>query len=128
MSPRHWIPSLLINAVALWAAVRLVPGIVFEGGPLTLLAIAFAFGVLNVLVRPVLQLLSCTILIFTLGLFTFVINAVVLWMTAKLVSAFGVRFEAPLFWPAFAGALVVTIVSTVLSWFLPREQPRERES
>jgi putative membrane protein len=127
MSTRHWILSLLVNAVALWAAVRIVPGIVFEGGPLTLLGIALAFGVMNVLVRPVLQILSCSILILTLGLFTFVINAVVLWLTAKLVSAFGVRFEAPLFWPAFAGALVVTIVSTVLSWFLPREELRERD-
>ncbi len=119
MSPSRWLFRLVINAVALWAAVEVVPGIRFDGGPLALGGIAFAFGLLNAFVRPLLQLLSCSILILTLGLFTFVINAVVLWMTAKVVSAFGIPFEAPLFWPAFVGALVITFVSTVLSWVVP---------
>jgi putative membrane protein len=113
---------LAVSALALYAAVRLVPGIVFQGGPLALLGVALVFGVLNAIVRPVLLLLSCPMLILTLGLFTFVLNAVVLWMTAAFSSMLGIRFEAPLFVPAFLGALVVSIVSTVLSLILPEER------
>lgn len=110
---------LLINALGLWLALWLVPGITFDGGPLALLGVAFVFGVLNAVVRPVLRLLTCPILILTLGLFTFVLNAVMLWLTAALSDALGLGFHASLFLPAFLGALVVSAVSTVLSWFLP---------
>ena len=112
---------LVINALGLWAAVRLVPGIRFEKSPLALLGVALVFGVLNAVVRPILMLLTCPMLILTLGLFTFVLNAIVLWMTAALSDALGLRFEAPLFLPAFLGALVVSVVSTLLSWLVPDE-------
>lgn len=123
----RFLARLLINAVALWAAIELVPGLRFDGGPLALLGVALVFGVLNAVVRPILQLLSCPILILTLGLFTFVLNAVVLWMTAALSDALGLRFEAPLFLPAFLGALVISVVSLLLSWIVPDEK-REGES
>lgn len=110
---------LAINALALLAAVKLVPGVVFEGGPLALLGVALVFGILNAIVRPILMILTCPMLILTLGLFTFVLNAVVLALTAACSDALGLKFAAPLFLPAFLGALVVTAVSTVLSWFLP---------
>jgi putative membrane protein len=114
----RFILRLAINALALLAAVRLVPGVSFAGGPLALAGVALVFGALNALVRPVLRLLSCPLLILTLGLFTFVLNAVMLRLTAGLSGALGLRFEAPLFLPAFLGALVVSLVSTVLSWLL----------
>ncbi len=117
---------LLINAAALWAAIYVVPGLTFEGGPLALLGVALVFGVLNAVLRPVLLLLSCPVLILTLGLFTFVLNAIVLWMTAALSDALGLRFSAPLFAPAFLGALVVSAVSLVLSWILPDEPTKTR--
>ena len=123
----RFVLRILINALGLWAAVRLVPGIVFEGGWLALLGVALVFGVLNAVVRPVLQLLTCPILILTLGLFTFVLNAVVLWLTSALSDALGLRFFAPWFLPAFLGALVVSAVSTVLSWLLPDPQRRADE-
>lgn len=119
---------LLINAVALWAAVRVVPGLSFEGGPLALVGVALVFGLLNAIVRPILLLLSCPMLILTLGLFTFVLNAIVLWMTASLSDALGLRFSAPLFAPAFLGALVVSAVSLVLSWILPDEKVKTRKA
>lgn len=115
----RFVVRLAINALGLWAAVKLVPGIVFDGGPIALLGVALVFGVLNAVVRPVLKLLTCPVLILTLGLFTFVLNAVVLWMTAALSDALGLRFAAPLFVPAFLGALVVSAVSLTLSWLLP---------
>lgn len=120
----RFILRLGINALGLWAAVRLVPGIRFEGGPLALLGVALVFGVLNAVVRPVLMLLTCPLLIVTLGLFTFVLNAVVLWLAALLSDALGLGFEAPWFLPAFLGALVVSAVSVLLSWMLPDSETR----
>src|SRR5262249_20010299 len=74
----RFLPRLLISATALWVAVQLVPGITYQGGVLPLLAVALVFGVLNAFVRPLLTLLSLPFLIITLGLFTFVLNAVML--------------------------------------------------
>jgi putative membrane protein len=109
---------LLVNAAALWVAVRLVPGISFAGDEVRLLLVALVFGVVNAVVRPVLVLLTLPVLILTLGLFTFVLNALMLWLTSALSGALGLGFHVAGFWAAFFGALVVTIVSAVLSLFV----------
>jgi putative membrane protein len=110
---------LLINAAALWVATRIVSGVTFTGDPLYLFLVALVFGVLNALVRPVLTLLTCPLLILTLGLFTFVINGVILWLTSALSGKLGIGFHVSGFWPAFWGALVVSIVSILLSLLIP---------
>jgi putative membrane protein len=115
--PMKLILRVVINALALGAAAWLVPGI-RAGSVTSLLLIALVFGVLNALVRPFLKLLSCPLLILTLGLFTLVLNAVMLLMTARLGQAFGIDFRVDGFWTAFLGALVVSVVSVVLSWIL----------
>ena len=109
---------LLVNAAALWVATRIVPGVHHEGGPLALLAVALVFGLLNALVRPLLKVLTCPLLILTLGLFTFVINALILWLTGALSDSLGIGFHVDGFWAAFWGALVVTVVSVLLSVFV----------
>jgi putative membrane protein len=109
---------LLISATALWVAVLLIPGITYEGGLLPFLAVALVFGILNAILRPVLKLLTCPLLILTLGLFTLVINAFLLWLTGALSEALKLDFHVSGFWAAFFGALVVSIVSFLLSVFL----------
>src|SRR5688572_9244272 len=109
---------LLINAAALWAATRLVPGISFDGDWRLLFVVALLFGLLNVLVRPILKLLTLPFLIITLGLFIFVLNAVMLWLTSAISDALGLGFHVDGFRAAFFGALVVTVVSFVLSLFV----------
>lgn len=109
---------LLINAAALWAATRLVPGISFTGDWRLLFVVTLVFGVLNVSVRPVLMLLTFPFLIVTLGLFTFVLNAVMLWLTSAVSGALGLGFHVDGFLAAFVGALVVSVVSFVLSLFV----------
>jgi putative membrane protein len=109
---------LLINAAALWAATRLVPGISYDGGWPTLFVVALVFGVINVSVRPVLMLLTLPFLIVTLGLFTFVLNALMLWLTSAISDGLGLGFRVDGFGAAFFGALVVTVVSFVLSLFV----------
>ena len=113
---------LLINAAALWVATKIVPGVTCSGGGAALLLVALVFGVLNALVRPLLALLSCPLLILTLGLFTFVINAVILLLTSALSGSLGLGFHVDGFWAAFLGALVVTLVSVLLSVFV-RDSP-----
>lgn len=108
---------VVINALALGAADFLLEGI-RAGSVTSLVLTALVFGVLNALVRPLLKLLSCPLLVLTLGLFTFILNAVMLLLTAKLGQLFGIDFHVDGFWTAFLGALVVSVVSVVLSWIL----------
>lgn len=114
----HLIIRLLINAAALWAATRVVPGLSFNGDWRTLFAVALVFGVLNAVVRPVLKLLTFPFLIITLGLFIFVLNAIMLWLTGVVSEAAGLGFDVRGFRAAFLGALVVSAVSFVLSLFV----------
>jgi len=114
----HPLLRLIINAAALWAATRLVSGISFTGGYLTLFMVALVFGILNMLVKPVLFLLTLPFFLVTLGLFTLVLNAVMLWLTSALSESLGLGFKVEGFWAAFLGALVVSIVSFALSLFV----------
>ena len=119
---------ILITAVALWAATRLVSGISYHGNWLGLAGVALVFGILNSFVRPILTFLAFPLLIVTLGLFTFVLNAVMLMLTSALSSKLGIDFHVTGFWAAFWGAIVVGIVSFLLSIFLPdveRHRPPE---
>jgi putative membrane protein len=114
----HVLLRLLVNAAALWVATRLVSGISYTGDYASLFGVALVFGVLNVLIKPILFLLSLPFIIFTLGLFTLVINAVMLLITAAASDALGLGFFVDGFVAALKGALVVTIVSWGLSMFL----------
>ncbi|MEO5742045.1 MAG: phage holin family protein [Vicinamibacterales bacterium] len=107
----------LINAAALWVAVQLVDGIEHRGSWWSLLFVAVLFGLLNASIRPLLTLLSLPIIILTLGLFMFVINALMLLMTGWVSGLLNLGFYVDSFWDAFLGGLVVTIVSLVLSIF-----------
>ena len=106
---------LLINAAALWVAIRIVPGVSFNGDLWRLLGVALVFALLNVSVRPVLFVLTLPFFLITLGLFTFVLNALMLWTTAALSTALGLGFSVSGFGAAFLGALVVSTVSFVAS-------------
>lgn len=110
---------ILVNAAALWVAIRYVSGITFEGDWVRLLGVALVFGLVNAIVRPVVKLVTLPILILTLGLFTFVINGLMLMLTSALSGALGLGFQVAGFWPAFWGALVISIVSFLLSLIIP---------
>jgi putative membrane protein len=117
---------LLINAAALWAATRITPGISFDGGWQTLLVVALIFGVLNVSVRPLLWFMTLPLLIVTLGLFTFVLNALMLWLTGVVSEWLGLGFHVDGFGAAFLGALVVSVVSFMLSLFVGANRREQR--
>ncbi len=118
----HFLLRLLINAAALWVATRFVPGIAFQGSWTSLFLVALVFGVLNASVRPFLKLLTFPILILTLGLFTFVINALMLLITGWISERLNLGFHVAGFWPAFWGGLVISIVSLLMSFFVTTRQ------
>lgn len=105
---------LVINAVALWVAAYVVPGIGVTDQVTGLLVAALIFGLVNALIKPVLSIISCPITILTLGLFTLVINALMLMLTGYFAP--GLDVEG--FIPALIGGLVISIVSTLLSFVL----------
>jgi putative membrane protein len=116
----------LITAIAVAAAVLLIPGITVSGDSNTIIAIVATGAILatiNVVIRPILQFLSCGCIIATLGLFTLVINAGTLWLASWMAQNwFGIGFRVDGFWPAFWGGLVISIVSFLLSIFIPEPQ------
>ena len=113
---------LLVNAAALWVATRLVTGVTDAGALLPFLAVALVFGVVNAIIRPILKFLTFPFFILTFGLFAFVLNGLMLWLTSSLSAALGLGFHVAGFWPAFWGALVVSLASTILGILI-----RERE-
>jgi putative membrane protein len=113
-----FLARLLINAAALWVATRFVPGVTYTGSWLPFLGVAFVFGVVNAIIRPVAKILTFPLIILTLGLFALVVNGLMLWLTSSLSAALGLGFHVDGFWAAFWGALVVSIVSTILSIFV----------
>lgn len=107
---------LLINAAALYAAVYLVDGINLQNNSwLAILVLAFIFGLVNAFLRPLLKLLTCPLIVLTLGLFTLLVNTFLFYITGQIGQAFGYGFTVDGFVPAFWGALIVSIVSIVLS-------------
>jgi putative membrane protein len=116
----HW----LLNAAALWAAAWLLPGLGFSGTLVDLLLVAAVFGIVNSLLKPILTVLTCPLIVVTLGLFTLVINALMLMVTGWLSTRWDLGFTVSGFWAAFWGGLVVGLVSLVLSMALP-EPKRE---
>ena len=105
----------VINAIALWVASAIIGGVSVSGTLGNWLVLLVVFGLVNALIKPILKLLTLPINVMTLGLFTLVINAFLFWLTSVLVSALKVDGIVA----AFLGALVVSVVSTVLSWVLP---------
>jgi putative membrane protein len=114
-APVPFLLRLLVNAVARWVATRLVPGVRYEGDVLPFLGVALIFGVVNAVLRPLTQLFTCPLILLTLGLFTFIVNAAMLWCTSTLAGALGLGFHVEGFVAAFLGALVVSLVSMLLS-------------
>jgi len=112
----------IINTIAIMLAIKYVPGIVYSGQWWGILMVGLIFGLINTFIRPFIKLFSFPLLILTLGLFTFVINALMLMLTSWLSGEFQLGFHVGGFKAAFWGALVVSIASMVLSCLIPSEE------
>ena len=112
---RSHLLRFIINALALCLAVWLVPGLEYTGTPAGFLILAAVFGVVNAILRPLLMILTCPLVVITLGLFTLVINAILLMATGALSHHLGLGFSVSGFWAALLGGIIVGLASTVLA-------------
>jgi putative membrane protein len=121
MPGMRFLLKVIINAVAIWLATLLLSGLDVVGGDsdlqrvLVFLGVALVFGLVNAIVKPIVKLLSLPLYILTLGLFTIVVNAAMLWLVGWLSEQtdYGLRIDS--FWTALVGALIVSVASFVMS-------------
>jgi putative membrane protein len=105
---------IVINAVAIWLAAQIVSGVTLTNDIVGILLVAIIFGLINGLIKPLVKLLSLPLLVLTLGLFTLVINALLLWLTAWISSYLTIDG----FFPALWASIIISLVSWLLSMFL----------
>ncbi|WP_461002112.1 phage holin family protein [Streptomonospora sediminis] len=115
---------ILVNAVAIAAAVFLIDGLNVDSSStgeliVTYLALGIIFGVINAVIKPLVKTVGCAFYVVTLGLIALVVNALLLLLTAWLAGVLGLPFTIDGFWPAFFGAIVIAVVSWLLSVLLP---------
>jgi putative membrane protein len=120
----RFIVRTVAGALALAAAAAVIQGIAVRSDNtrdqiLTLLGVAVIFGLINAFVRPVVRLLTLPLFVLTLGLFTFVVNALMLLLTSWVSDRLGLPFAVEGFSAAFFGALVISVVSFVINVVLP---------
>jgi putative membrane protein len=123
----NFIVRVVVNGIALWVAAWLVSGVHLADGDasttskvLTVLLVAFIFGVVNAFVKPIATLLSLPFVVLTLGLFLVVVNALMLELVAWISGLLGLPFSIDeFFWDAVLAAIIISIVSWILSIVLP---------
>jgi len=112
---------IIINALALWLTALILPNFTLSNNLFEILGVAIVFGLVNALIRPLVKLLSLPLTVMTLGLFTLVINTAMILLTAIFVGGWltieGGFFEV--LWYAFLASILISIISTILSWILP---------
>ncbi|MFF2861766.1 phage holin family protein [Streptomyces rubiginosohelvolus] len=123
---KNFVVKTIANAGALAVAIWLIGDIMLEGGStgrkaLTLILVALIFGLVNSLVKPVVQLLTFPLFILTLGLITLVVNALMLLLTSWLAGVVDLSFHVEGFWTAVLGGLIISVVSWALNVVLPDE-------
>ncbi|WTW96089.1 phage holin family protein [Streptomycetaceae bacterium NBC_01309] len=118
--------KLIVNAAAIWITAVVVDGVNIAGDSwgnkaLTVFLVALIFGVINILIKPLVKLFSLPLFILTLGLITFVINALMLWLTSWVSGKLDLSFHVEGFWQALLGAFVISLVSWFLNLILDRD-------
>ncbi|MFC1960865.1 phage holin family protein [Chloroflexota bacterium] len=111
---------LIINAIAIAITIAILPALGSTGDLVGLLIFAVVLGLINAFIRPLVKLLTLPITVMTLGLFSLVINGLMLWLASLLTSFMTIEGGILNQWLwAIIGSIVISIISTVLSWFLP---------
>jgi len=120
---RAAIIRVLITGIAVFLAVMIVPGLQVDSFPAGI-AVVLVLTILNLLVRPILLMLTLPLIVLSLGLFLIVVNALLLELTAYLVTGFSVMG----FWPAVGGSVVISLVTMILNIWTSDHPPTERRS
>ncbi|MFV2102521.1 phage holin family protein [Micromonospora sp. LOL_024] len=120
---------LAVTAVALWITTLVVPGVEVTGRTgydtaFTLIVVALIFGVVNAVLKPLIKVVGCVFYLLTLGLFALVVNALLFLLTDRIARALDLPFEVDGFWAAFWGAIVMAVVTWLISVVLPDSADR----
>ncbi|MEU4476821.1 phage holin family protein [Micromonospora sp. NPDC023966] len=115
---------LAITAIALWITTLIVPGVEVTGRngantAFTLVVVALIFGVVNAVLKPVIKVFGCVFYLLTLGLFALVVNALLFLLTDWIARGLDLPFHVDGFWAAFWGAIVMAVVSWLISVVVP---------
>lgn len=110
----RFLVQIVINAIALYVAAELAPGAAAPSDLGNLLWVALVFGLLNAIVRPILNILTCPAYLLTLGLFTFVMNVFILWILQRLTG----MIVWGDFWQTMVAGFIVSVISWLLNLFL----------
>jgi putative membrane protein len=111
---KHFLLTWLATAIALLITAKIVPGFIIKTFVAALIA-AIVIGLVNAFIRPILKVLAFPITLITFGLFTFIINALTLWLASAITP--GSDFQIRGFIPAFLGSIVLSIVSSIINYF-----------
>jgi putative membrane protein len=124
MNPMNLLIRFLVTVLALFVAAWLVPGITVEGNAWIAVGVtAVVLGLVNMFIKPILQLLSCGCIVLTLGLFLIVINGLVLWLAGYVTYEWlDAGFKVDGFWPALWGGLIISVVSFLANVMLPEDK------
>jgi putative membrane protein len=120
----HFLLRLAVSAAALAVATAVLPGIELTTGSttkkvLTLIAVALIFGVINAVLKPIIKTIGCLFYLLTLGLVALVVNALLLWLVSVVAGWLKLPFHITGFVPAFLGALIISVVTWLLSVLIP---------
>ena len=126
----RFVLRVLITAVAMLVATWLLPGIEVTAGTTwrkvaTLVVVALIFGVINAVLKPIVKVVGCIFYILTLGLIGLVVNGLLLWLTSWVAGKLNLPFHITGFWPAFWGAIIIGVVSWLLSITLGDKRHQE---
>lgn len=122
----RFILNILAVMAAFWVTTKFVDGVTVQGDPSTakywgtLLVVALIFGVINAIVKPIVQALGCALIVLTLGLFLIVINAGMLMLTSWIAAQLDIPFHVDGFWPAaVVGSIVISVVTWIIGLVIP---------
>ena len=122
---RSIVTKVVVNAIAIWIATLVIPGVTVDGGSLghralSLLIVGALFGIINTFIKPIVKLFTLPLYLLTLGLISFVVNALMLKVVEWLSDKIGISFDAgPFFWSTLGAAVVITFVSMILNVAIP---------
>ena len=125
----RFIIRTVVTAIALWVSTLIVSGITVSGSSTvanvgTLLVVAIIFGLVNAILKPIIQVLGCLFYIVTLGLIAFVVNALLFLLVDWIADLLSLPFNVEGFWSAFWGAIIVGFVSWLINLIIPDPKPR----
>ncbi|MQM28329.1 phage holin family protein [Glycomyces albidus] len=123
----RFLVRLVLTALALWLATAIVGGIDLYGESalakvLSLLLVALIFTLVNTVVKPIVMMVGCALYVLTLGLFGLIVNALMFWLTGWVSERLSLGFSVDGFWPAFWGAIIVSLAMWVMDLLSPRRQ------